>query len=264
MKYMGSKSKISKYILPIILENRNPNQFYVEPFAGGMNMICEVSGNRIASDNNKYLIAMWEGLNNGVKYPTDIDKELYDLARDVYNGKETRFEHIMNMSDDMIGWIGFMASANGRFFDGGYGGKSKTKIGTVRDYTKESIQNIQKQIPKMKNVKFICSDYKDLEIPQNSIVYCDIPYKDTKQYSTSKGFNHNDFWDWCRNLINQGHTVFVSEYDAPSDFKCVWHKEVKSSLSANGVIGGNKNSIERLFIHNSFEKTERVRGIFVF
>ena len=35
----------------------------------------------------------------------------------------------------------------------------------------------------------------------------------------------------------------------PSDrFDCIWSKEVKSSLSANGKIGNNKNSIEKLFI----------------
>jgi hypothetical protein len=31
-------------------------------------------------------------------------------------------------------------------------------------------------------------------------------------------------------------------------FECVWSKEVKSSLSANGKSGGNKNSTEKLFI----------------
>ena len=33
----------------------------------------------------------------------------------------------------------------------------------------------------------------------------------------------------------------------PSDFICIWEKEVKSSLSANGKIGGSKNSVEKLF-----------------
>ena len=42
-------------------------------------------------------------------------------------------------------------------------------------------------------------------------------------------------------------TIFVSEYNAPDDFKCVWQKEAKSSLSANGKIGGNKISVEKLF-----------------
>lgn len=247
MKYMGSKARFSKEILPIILKERKPEQFYVEPFAGGMNTICDVLGNRIANDRNYHLIEMWKGLVSGIKYPTYIPKELYDTARDIYNGKEKRFEHQMNMSDDTVGWIGWMGSANGRFFDGGYSGKSNTKIGTVRDYIKEAISNIEKQIPKMIGVKFENKDYTELEIPNNSIIYCDPPYQGTKQYLTSKDFNHSIFWDWCREKSNQGHIVFISEYNAPSDFQCVWQKEAKSSLSANGKVGGNKFSVERLF-----------------
>ena len=263
MKYMGSKNRIANKILPIILQDRKPKQWYVEPFAGGMNTLDKVIGNRIANDNNRYLIALWKGLTEGIKYPADIDKELYSLARDVFNGRETRYEHIMNMTDDMIGWIGFMASANGRFFEGGYSGKSNTRIGTVRDYIAESIRNIEKQIPLMKDVDFRITDYKNLIIPENSIIYCDIPYKGTKQYSTSKGFNYTEFWEWVRIKINENHNVFISEYNAPDDFKCIWEQTVKSSLSANGVIGGNKDSVERLFVHNSFEKTD-VRGLFLF
>jgi DNA adenine methylase len=48
--------------------------------------------------------------------------------------------------------------------------------------------------------------------------------------------------------------VFVSEYNAPDDFVCVWQKEAKSSLSANGKIGGNKTSVEKLFVCNSETK----------
>ena len=35
MKYMGSKNRIAKYILPIMLKDRKPNQYWVEPFVGG-------------------------------------------------------------------------------------------------------------------------------------------------------------------------------------------------------------------------------------
>ena len=38
MKYMGSKNRIAKYILPIILKDRKEGQWYVEPFVGGANM----------------------------------------------------------------------------------------------------------------------------------------------------------------------------------------------------------------------------------
>ena len=141
-----------------------------------------------------------------------------------------------------------MGSANGRFFDGGYSGKSNTKTGTVRDYIKEAVSNIEKQKDKVKGlIIFMNEDYWNLDIPENSIVYCDPPYQYTKQYSNSKNFDHNSFWNWVRNISNQGHTVFVSEYNAPADFECVWQKEAKSSLSANGKIGGNKLSVEKLF-----------------
>lgn len=48
MIYMGSKQRIAKEILPIILKNRE-NRLYIEPFAGGMNIIDHVDGNRVAS-----------------------------------------------------------------------------------------------------------------------------------------------------------------------------------------------------------------------
>jgi DNA adenine methylase len=242
MKYMGSKARFSKYILPLILKDRQLEQWYVEPFAGGMNLICDVENKRIANDKNKYLIAMWRGLSENRKRPNEIPKELYDKARIEYNNQTN-----LEFDDFMIGWIGWMGSANGRFFDGGYSGKSNTKIGSVRDYIKEAISNVEKQLPKMVGVQFENKDYTELELPNSSIIYCDIPYKGTKQYSISKHFNYSEFWDWCREKANQGHTIFVSEYEAPTDFECVWHKEVKSSLSANSKFGGNKLSVEKLF-----------------
>jgi DNA adenine methylase len=53
---MGSKRRIAKEILPIILRDRKPNQWYVEPFVGGANLIDKVDGNRIGADINRYLI----------------------------------------------------------------------------------------------------------------------------------------------------------------------------------------------------------------
>ena len=58
MKYMGSKNRIAKDILPIILADRKKDQWWVEPFVGGANMIDKVEGYRIGSDLNKYLIAL--------------------------------------------------------------------------------------------------------------------------------------------------------------------------------------------------------------
>jgi len=223
MKYMGSKNRISKYILPIILKDRN-NKTYIEPFVGGCNVIDKVGYSRIGSDNNKYLIAMWKGLQRNKKRPYYISKELYSKARKEYNNNTNN-----EFDDFLIGWIGWMGSYNGRFFDGGYSGHNVGK--THRNYILEQIKNTEKQINKIKDILFIHSDYKELEIPNNSIIYCDIPYKNTKQYSTSKKFDYNTFYKWCEKMSSLGHIVYISEYDMPDNFKCVWEKEITNSMN---------------------------------
>ena len=76
MKYMGSKARHAKDLLPIILANRKEGQWYVEPFVGGANMIDKVDGNRIGADFNSYLISMWNNLMSGWT-PAKVDRELY-------------------------------------------------------------------------------------------------------------------------------------------------------------------------------------------
>ena len=238
MKYMGSKNRIAKYLLPIILKDRKKGQWYVEPFVGGANMIDKVDGNRIGADSNEYLIAMWQGLQENKSRPYLIEKELYNKARDFFNKSEySTFDKFM------IGWIAWMGSYNGRFFDGGYSGHSVGK----RDYITEQIRNTEAQISKIKDVHFIHSSYDKLEIPNNnsSIIYCDIPYKDTKQYSSSKNFNHNNFWNWAREKSQDGHEVFISEYNAPDDFKCIWQMEVTNSMNTTKTY----KPTERLFTY---------------
>ena len=80
---------------------------------------------------------------------------------------------------------------------------------------------------------------------------CNPPYQGTTEYK-DREFDHEQFYEWCREQAKHN-VVFVSEYDAPDDFECVWSQEVKSSLSANGVSGGSKKSVEKLFKVNTQE-----------
>tara|TARA_R110000744_G_scaffold353575_1_gene459921 strand:+ start:379 stop:1092 length:714 start_codon:yes stop_codon:yes gene_type:complete len=235
MKYMGSKNRFAKELLPIILKDRAPEQWYVEPMVGGANMIDKVEGNRLGADFNEYLADMWQALTDGWVPKEHYTKEEYT---DIKNNKE-------NYPKYLVGYVGINCSYSGKWF-GGYAGITQTK-GGVRDYQKEAFNNVTKQLKDLQNVIFEHKDYKNLTIPNKSIVYCDPPYEGTTKYKD--GFNHTDFWDWVRNKTNQGHQVFVSEYKAPEDFKCVWEKETKSSLSANGKSGGNKLSTEKLFVY---------------
>lgn len=219
---MGSKARFVKDILPIILKDRKENQLFVDLFCGGCSIAQEVTGNVIANDKNKYLIEMFKGLQNNTERPKEINNELYSKARTEYNNGTN-----IEFNDFMLGWIGWMGSYNGRFFDGGYSGHNVNG----RDYISEQIRNTENQVDKIKHIKFFSQDYSMFDFKEPCVIYCDIPYKNTKQYSTSKKFNHDKFWQWCRLMKTQGHSIFVSEYNAPNDFTCVWSKETFNSMN---------------------------------
>ena len=195
---MGSKRRLWKYISPIILENRKKGQLYVEPFCGGCNSLSQVSGRRLAADNNPYLIEMLKSVIKEQPQIYPISKEIYDKVRKDYrNGNFSRYT-IAEM-----GWVGFMASYNGRFFDGGYSGNGvKSKDGGQRDYIDEFIKDLLSQIDNLKGVEFQCCSYDELQIPDGSIVYLDPPYRDTKQYTTATDFDYKYFYWWAEELSN--------------------------------------------------------------
>ena len=236
MKYMGSKARIAKHILPIMLEEAEKKGIttWVEPFVGGANMIDKVpeSFERIGFDLNEYIIEMFKSLQEGF-----IPKDLY--CKDEY-------DYVKSSKDKnkaLTGYIGINCSYSGKWF-GGYAGIVKTK-GGIRNYQEEAKRNVLKQVEKLNGVIFDTASYENLSF-KNSLIYCDPPYKGTTEYKDG-GFDHYKFFDWCREQTKRGNVVFVSEYEAPEDFVCVWQQEVKSSLSANGVSGGNKVSVEKLF-----------------
>lgn len=236
MRYMGSKRKLWKYISPIILKDRKLNQFYVEPFCGGCNSLSQVNGKRIAADINIYLIEMWKSLIKEEKQIYPITKEIYNDVRNCYRCKNSRY------SFSEIGWVGFMASYNGRFFDGGFSGNNvRVKNGDLRHYIDESMSDILQQLETLKDVDFRCCSYDDLQIPEKSIIYCDPPYKDTKRYNTID-FDYDKFYNWCFEQSELGNKVFISEYNMPEFFKEVWSMEVHCNIN----IEKNKR-IEKLF-----------------
>ena len=234
MQYMGGKTRIAKEILPLILADRKEGQYFVEPFCGGCNVTDKVSGNRIANDYNEYLVALFRGLVSGEKYPEQIDRALYNDVRDCFRSGSDKYDL------GFMGRVGFLASYRGKFF-GGYSGAYWRSNGRYEDRVSESIRSIMRQIPKLQGVEFRTGDYKNLQIPDESIIYCDPPYMNTTGYSD--GINHEEFWQWCRERVYDGHKVYISEYQAPDDFIKIWEKPIQNCLSLNN------EATERLFIY---------------
>lgn len=248
MKYMGSKRKIAYDLLPYfleILENRNKYKIdkYIEPFMGGCNMLDKIPHidgiKKIASDKNFYLVEMFRNMGKVADMPKEITKKEYDDVRYVYNMRRRNIDTdvlgLHHYDDWYIGAVGFFASYNGRFFDGGYSGEVVTKDGTVRNYYAEARANFIKQSRLLSDVEFVYDndgDYSQFSSQTNALIYCDIPYRGTKRYDTSKDFDYRKFYEWVSEMSQRDNIVLISEQSVPSDLDkgklplyVLWSKE---------------------------------------
>lgn len=226
MKYMGSKTRIARYILPIMQSMRGCRT-WVEPFCGGCNTLSEVGGKRIGADIHPYLISMWKAVSTGWCPPSVFTEREYNEVRT----NKDRYP------PELVGYVGFALSYGGKWF-GGW----RRDVQGVRDYVDEARRNAMTQFPKLLGVDFVCCDYEDLRLPDNCLIYADPPYSGATGYG--KCFDKDRFCRWLKSCHEQGHLVFVSEYDMPLDFKCLWEGQISSSLTKNT---GAKKGVERLY-----------------
>lgn len=99
-------------------------------------------------------------------------------------------------------------------------------------------------------IVFTSSDYRDYLHEEGDVVYCDPPYAGVKGYD-GREFNHEEFWEWVR---TRDYPIYVSEYNAPDDFACIWQREV-SRLCAGGK-SAHQKAIEHLYIHSKWRNEE--------
>ena len=231
MKYMGSKNRIAKHLLPIMLSECEKHGIttWVEPFVGGGGIIDKVpeSFERIGYDLNCHTIqAMLDIRDISDKLPETVTEEEYKS----YKGLP---------SQSITSWVRFVCSFGGKF-DNGYAREKGSDDTTFCGYGK---RNALKQSPKIQNVDFICDSYENLSF-ENCLVYCDPPYQGTTGYKTGT-FDHDKFFEWCREQAKKN-IVFVSEYNAPDDFECVWQGEIKTNFASTRK-SATHNAVEKLF-----------------
>lgn len=214
-----------------MMRERN-DRTWVEPFVGGANMIDKVSGNRIGADNQRYVIALLKALQKGWEPPKEVTS---DFFFEVKNNKD-------DYPDELVGYLGTQLTFGCEW----WGSFRRDNIGK-RKYDLEAYNNVMKQQPKLIGIEFICSDYRELKIPPNSLIYCDPPYRGVRKYVGNVKFDSDIFWEKCRSWSKQGHKVFISEYDAPSDFKCIWKKEISASANNSIKSGQGLKAVEKLF-----------------
>lgn len=236
MKYVGSKNRIAKHILPLMLNYAQKRDIttWVEPFVGGGNMIDKVPNTfeRIGIDYNPHTIEALIAIRDLVdKLPTTMSEEYYKGIK----GSEP---------DPITSWLRFVCAFGG-MFESGYA-RHGNSIKDRSTPVVEGVRNAQKQSPNLQGVKLVHASYEEYSHLKNCLIYCDPPYQGTTKYKVGS-FDHEKFWDWCRKM-SKCNAVFISEYNAPKDFLCLWEGEIKTNFPSKRKSA--KTATEKLFIHN--------------
>lgn len=228
MKYMGSKRRIAKHIIPIMTDaaDRSGINKWVEPFVGGGNLIDKIPDRFIRKgyDLNPHVIQAMIDIRD---YPGDFPDYVSEDEYKSYIGRNP---------EKITSWVRFVCSFGGKF-DGGFARNEK------RNYCRESKDNALNQSKFIHGVSFECLSYESTPI-KDALIYCDPPYKDTTGYKVDT-FDHENFYGWCRKMAEEN-IVFVSEYNAPNDFIEVWRGEQKTNFASNRK-AATHNAIEKLF-----------------
>jgi hypothetical protein len=102
----------------------------------------------------------------------------------------------------------------------------------------ERLEQLQ-QLEGLERLHFYATDYREVPIKENSVVYCDIPYSGTACYGNN--FNQREFYDWAE---SRPFPVFISEYSMPaSRFKLVYSIDKRSMLSQDKSVGDKSENL---------------------
>jgi DNA adenine methylase len=218
--YMGSKARHADEIIRVAAAGRRPGQAWVEPFVGGGNVICRVPGEagpRLGADKNKYMVAMLNAAGNlGWLPPEKMSKAEWSRIK----------KNPDQFSPELVAFAATGPTiGSGWFFTFALQLAGDVESGDVK-YTQARTALIR-DAPGLRGCKFVVSEYDKLEIPPESIVYCDPPYAETFGYKGSNvkiavgdslsqnAWDRLKFWRWADAQIDNGHKVFVSEYAGP-------------------------------------------------
>lgn len=224
MQYFGGKARIAKPLAEYLNSQLKEGQPFVDLFCGSCNVVSKIDPNRIriANDLHYELIALLKSTQNGCFNPVRISEEEYKAI------KKDRNE---NYPAWFRGFVGFGLSFSGKWF----GGFARNSRGD--DYFSNAVNSVQKKSEKLLDVEFSNKSYKDVALPENSMLYCDIPYKNSVGYSVGD-FNHEEFYKWAEQKQSEGFIVLVSEYskNVPEGWEIVWQYESKKDIrNSEGV-----------------------------
>ena len=110
----------------------------------------------------------------------------------------------------------------------------------------QSLQRLQRlqsleSLERLQRLEISFESYENVKIPENSVIYADIPYQDT-DCGSYEGFDHESFFNWA---AEQKTPVFISSYKVEDErFTCVFECDKRS---LNNGKGSGKLMKERIY-----------------
>ena len=234
MQYMGGKQRIAKHLCKFLNNQMQPGDTFVDLFCGSCNVVSNIRQDvsRVANDLNKYLPALFSSLQSDFTLPKNVTEDMYQTVKTMPEETQTQLA--------LKAFVGFWCSFAGKWW-GGY-----ARCGSGRNYAESAYNSTVKKAAKMTDVVFLNKSYCDVDIADGSVVYCDIPYKNTTSYSAVGEFDHEAFYIWLKE-ISKRCKVFVSEYEhnVPDFCEVVWRHESKKDM--RDVEGVQQKTVEVLF-----------------
>ena len=206
----------------------------------------------------------------------EIEKLRKNLTENIQKNKEELRQYLLDALKKSGLTQSEVGRRNGNQMGGHYFGKSQWQFPTREEYQKmqgflplekdydeiyglqdfmqslESLERLQslqslESLESLQRLECFSTDYQNVEIKKDSVIYCDIPYESTDGYTVGS-FDVERFYSWCE---KQTEPLFISSYKMPEDrFVCVATFEHRSLLSAT-----TKNKVlEKVFIpkHQKF------------
>jgi DNA adenine methylase len=240
MRYSGSKQRYIKELIPILTKNLTDDKLYIEPFVGGASIFSQIDHPyKIGYDINGRIIDMWNAFKRGCIPPEHVTEEEY------YKMKEDALTNGKTYPSWLLGYVSVACS----YGSAPWNGYARFNPKKNEDHIKEAYHGTMKQLSSFKFLDsslFECKSYDKIKNTYHSVIYCDPPYENCKGYKTGN-FDFEKFWDWVRQKKKDGNDIYVSEYNAPSDFTCIWEKEKHDGMGTT-LNGAKQNiKIEKLF-----------------
>lgn len=272
MPYMGSKNKIAKWVI----ENLPKKENLYDLFGGGgaiTHCACESGKFKHVIYNELYPITFKgfdmaiHGLFENEKRWISRDEFMEKRRTDPYVaicfsfGNNLRSYCYSEKTEKLKKALHYAICFNDFKLLQDLGIELKTKISERIEITKQvkellKLNNLQMQnlerlervqslerlqsLQSLQSLDLTNKDYADVQIKENSVIYCDPPYKNTEKYRVD--FNYENFYEWCG---KQKQLVIISEYAIPQDrFICIAEKEKISLIRSSN----RTTKTEKLFV----------------